>query len=91
MNPKERHFTQVRWILAQRYRYYVTQSPVYSDIDFDNGFKVLEKLEADNKNLVTKYSPTQYVQEPPMGWGCYFAMPRANVFRLFYKRGNDEH
>ena len=89
MDNKARHFTQVRYILAHRYRYYVLHEPVIDDIVFDGAFNVLKKLEEKGRGLVTKYSPTQYVQEPPIGWDGYFAMPREKAFRLFYKRDNN--
>jgi DNA ligase (NAD+) len=43
------------------WRYYVQDDPVLSDFEYDTLYKQLEKLEADNPELVTPDSPTQRV------------------------------
>jgi DNA ligase (NAD+) len=48
-------------ILDHDYRYYVLTDPVISDTDYDMLIKELEKLEAENPNLITPDSPTQRV------------------------------
>jgi DNA ligase (NAD+) len=42
-------------------QYYVQSKPEISDYEYDQLYKVLEKLEEDNPNLITKDSPTQRV------------------------------
>lgn len=43
------------------YRYYILNDPLISDYEYDQLFKTLEKIEADNPNLITSDSPTQRV------------------------------
>jgi len=43
------------------YRYYVLNDPLISDTEYDQLFKLLEKIEKDNPELVTAASPTQRV------------------------------
>ncbi len=43
------------------YRYYVTNEPIISDYEYDQLFKLLEKIEKNNPQLITKDSPTQRV------------------------------
>ncbi|MDE3145426.1 MAG: NAD-dependent DNA ligase LigA [Bacteroidota bacterium] len=43
------------------YRYYVLNDPLISDYEYDQLYKLLEKLEKENPQLVTKDSPTQRV------------------------------
>jgi DNA ligase (NAD+) len=43
------------------YRYYILNDPLVSDYEYDQLFKMLEKIEAENKSLVTPDSPTQRV------------------------------
>ncbi|HEY6172360.1 MAG TPA: NAD-dependent DNA ligase LigA, partial [Candidatus Kapabacteria bacterium] len=47
------------------YRYYLLAKPAVSDKDYDILYKELEKLEAENPNLVTSDSPTQRVSGEP--------------------------
>ena len=47
------------------YRYYVLDSPVISDAEFDRLFRALQALEAAHPELVTPDSPTQRVGAPP--------------------------
>jgi DNA ligase (NAD+) len=42
-------------------KYYVLSTPEISDFEFDQLYKALEKLEAENPSLITKDSPTQRV------------------------------
>ncbi len=43
------------------YRYYVLDSPILADFEYDQFYKALEKLEASNPDLITADSPTQRV------------------------------
>ncbi|MEO5684085.1 MAG: NAD-dependent DNA ligase LigA [Chitinophagaceae bacterium] len=43
------------------YRYYVMDDPLLADYEYDQLYKALEKIEADNPALVTANSPTQRV------------------------------
>ncbi|HKB43100.1 MAG TPA: hypothetical protein VKC90_01880, partial [Chitinophagaceae bacterium] len=43
------------------YRYYIVNDPLISDYEYDQLYKVLEKIEKENPNLVTADSPTQRV------------------------------
>ena len=43
------------------YRYYVQNDPLITDGEFDTIYKLLEKVEKENPNLVSKDSPTQRV------------------------------
>ena len=52
-----------RLIEYHEYRYYIMHDPVVSDYEYDQLFKMLEKLEADNPDLLTPDSPTQRVSD----------------------------
>jgi DNA ligase (NAD+) len=43
------------------YRYYILNDPLISDFEYDQLYKALEKIEAENPKLITKDSPTQRV------------------------------
>ncbi len=43
------------------YRYYVLNDPLISDYEYDQLYKLLEKIENENPQLITKDSPTQRV------------------------------
>ena len=43
------------------YRYYILNDPLVSDYEYDQIYKALEKIEAENKSLITADSPTQRV------------------------------
>jgi DNA ligase (NAD+) len=43
------------------YRYYVLNEPLISDAEYDQLYKLLEKIEQENPSLITKNSPTQRV------------------------------
>jgi DNA ligase (NAD+) len=43
------------------YRYYVLNDPLIADYEYDQLFKALEKLEAENPAAITKDSPTQRI------------------------------
>lgn len=43
------------------YRYYVQNEPLISDYEYDQLYKLLEKIEATHPQLITKDSPTQRV------------------------------
>src|SRR6476469_550941 len=42
-------------------RYYILNDPLISDFEYDQLYKALEKLEAENPDLITPDSPTQRV------------------------------
>ena len=48
-------------ITKHDYSYYVLAEPVISDENYDKLYKELEKLEAENPNLITPDSPTQRI------------------------------
>ena len=48
-------------IRFHEYRYYVLDEPLIGDGEFDGMFKLLEKIEKENPELVTVTSPTQRV------------------------------
>ena len=50
-----------RLIEYHEYRYYILNSPVVSDPEYDRLYKMLEKLEAEHPELITPESPTQRV------------------------------
>lgn len=43
------------------YRYYIMNDPLISDTEYDQLFKLLEKIEKENPELITAASPTQRV------------------------------
>jgi DNA ligase (NAD+) len=43
------------------YRYYILNDPLISDYEYDQLFKALEKLEANDPAIITKDSPTQRI------------------------------
>src|SRR4249919_1956419 len=43
------------------YRYYVIDDPLLGDYEYDQLYKQLEKMEADNPALIVSNSPTQRV------------------------------
>src|SRR3978361_54488 len=43
------------------YRYYVLNDPLISDTEYDQLFKLLEKIEKASPELITSTSPTQRV------------------------------
>jgi DNA ligase (NAD+) len=53
---------QLRKVLQfHEYRYYVLNDPLISDVEYDQLFKLLEKIEQANPELITAGSPTQRV------------------------------
>jgi len=53
---------QLRNVLRfHEYRYYILNDPLLADYEYDQLFKSLEKIEADNPSLKTADSPTQRV------------------------------
>ena len=43
------------------YRYYVLNEPLVSDFEYDQLYKLLQKIEYENPSIITKNSPTQRV------------------------------
>ena len=65
MNPAERIAELRRQIRYHEERYYVLNDPEIADAEFDALMQELERLEADNPDLVTSDSPTQRVSGRP--------------------------
>jgi len=61
MTPSERIDELRRQIRYHEERYYVLSDPEIADVEFDALIKELERLEAENPDLVTPDSPTQRV------------------------------
>ncbi len=61
MNPAERIEELRRLIRHHEELYYIHNTPEVSDAEFDDLLHELERLEADNPDLVTAESPTQRV------------------------------
>jgi len=53
-------------IRAHEYKYYVLDQPTISDFEFDQLVRELQRLEADNPDLITPDSPTQRVGGQPV-------------------------
>ena len=57
-----KHLDELRSVLRfHEYRYYISNNPLISDYEYDQLFKLLEKVEKDRPDLITKDSPTQRV------------------------------
>src|SRR5215208_4888146 len=65
MNAAERIAELRRQIRYHEERYYVLTDPEIADAEFDALMQELERLEADNPDLVTSESPTQRVSGRP--------------------------
>src|SRR5882672_9342027 len=65
MNPVERIAELRRLIRHHEERYYVLNDPEIADVEFDALMKELERLEAENPDLVAIDSPTQRVSGRP--------------------------
>ncbi len=55
-----------REIEFHNYRYYVLDSPVISDAEYDALFRELQRLEAEHPEFITPNSPTQRVGAEPL-------------------------
>lgn len=61
-NYEEKHLEELRDALRfHEYRYYILNNPLLSDYEYDQLYKMLEKIEAENPQLITIDSPTQRV------------------------------
>ncbi|MGE5108422.1 MAG: NAD-dependent DNA ligase LigA [Sphingobacteriales bacterium] len=57
-----KHLEELRDALRfHEYRYYILNDPLISDYEYDQLYKMLEKIEAANPQLITGDSPTQRV------------------------------
>ena len=65
MNPVDRISELRRLIRFHEERYYVLDDPEIADAEFDALMQELERLEAENPDLVTSDSPTQRVSGRP--------------------------
>ena len=66
MNPADRIQELRTLIRHHEERYYVLNAPEIADAEFDALMKELERLEADNPDLLTQDSPTQRVGGRPV-------------------------
>jgi DNA ligase (NAD+) len=48
-------------LVFHEYRYYILNDPLISDFEYDQLYKALEKIEAENPAIITPDSPTQRV------------------------------
>ncbi len=56
------HIEDLKKVLRfHEYRYYVMSDPLITDFEYDQLYKLLEKIEAKHSHLITKDSPTQRV------------------------------
>lgn len=54
--------TALRSVLVfHEYRYYILNDPLLADVEYDQLYKALEKMEADDPKIITPDSPTQRV------------------------------
>jgi DNA ligase (NAD+) len=60
-DPRERHAELAAELLEAQYRYYVLDSPLISDIDYDSKLRELQGLEEQIPELRTPDSPSQRV------------------------------
>jgi DNA ligase (NAD+) len=60
-DPRERHAELASDLLEAQYRYYVLDSPLISDIDYDTKMRELESIEEQIPELRTPDSPSQRV------------------------------
>jgi DNA ligase (NAD+) len=57
-----KHVDDLRDVLRfHEYRYYILSDPLISDYEYDQLYKALEKIEMEDKSLITPDSPTQRV------------------------------
>jgi DNA ligase (NAD+) len=58
----DKELNDLRQVLRfHEYRYYILNDPLVADVEYDQLYKVLEKMEQDNPSLMTPDSPTQRV------------------------------
>jgi DNA ligase (NAD+) len=60
-DPRERHAELAAELLEAQYRYFVLDSPLISDIDYDTKMRELQSIEAQIPELRTPDSPSQRV------------------------------
>ncbi len=60
-DPRERHAELAAELLENQYRYYILDSPLISDIDYDSKLRELESIEEQIPELRTPDSPSQRV------------------------------
>ncbi|MDR6892598.1 DNA ligase (NAD+) [Falsarthrobacter nasiphocae] len=60
-----RHGALAQFIREQRVAYYMEDSPLVSDADYDRAYRDLERMESEHPRLVTNDSPTQDVGATP--------------------------
>lgn len=65
--PKQQIEKLRKQIQSHNHRYYVLDDPDVSDSEYDRLMRELQKLEAENPELITEDSPTQRVGAVPLG------------------------
>ena len=60
-DPRERHAELATELLEAQYRYYILDSPLISDVDYDDKLRELEAIEVQIPELRTPDSPSQRV------------------------------
>ena len=60
-DPRERHAELATELLEAQYRYYILDSPLISDVDYDDKLRELEAIEEQIPELRTPDSPSQRV------------------------------
>jgi DNA ligase (NAD+) len=60
-DPRERHAELAAELLEAQYRYYILDSPLISDVDYDGKLRELEAIEAQIPELRTPDSPSQRI------------------------------
>jgi DNA ligase (NAD+) len=60
-DPRERHAELAAELLEAQYRYYILDSPLISDVDYDGKLRELEAIEVQIPELRTPDSPSQRV------------------------------
>ena len=65
MNPKQRISDLIQEIEKHNFNYYIKDSPVISDYEYDLLLKELQQIESAHPELITPSSPTQRVGAKP--------------------------
>ena len=68
MNIKERYKKLVKEISHHDRQYYVFNSPLIPDIEYDKLYKELQAIESQNPELITPNSPTQRLGDQPVDY-----------------------
>lgn len=66
MSANQRIIELKKLLNEYSYHYYVLDKPLVPDAEYDRLYRELQKLEAENPELITKDSPTQRIGEKPL-------------------------